>query len=326
MMKNLKIIANKLMIWTLVLLISTSCEKDSETDNIPVLTTGAITSINATYALSGGVITSDMGSTVTTRGVCWGTDQNPTINNNKTTDGDGAGTFTSELTSLLPNTTYYVRAYATNSSGTGYGGMISFTTQDGMVDADGNGYNIVTIGSQTWTVENLKTTKFNDGTPIPLVTESAAWSNSTSPGYCWYDNDEEANKNTYGAIYNWYTVNTLDICPDGWHVPSDTEWAVLIDFLGGVSIAGGKLKESGNLHWENPNTGATNEFNFSALPAGYRSINGIFSNIKKNGYWWSSSEAGTLGGWARSVSYQNPFVIRGDDNRPTGFSVRCVKD
>jgi uncharacterized protein (TIGR02145 family) len=325
-MKNKKISTWKLMIMALALIVATSCKKDEENENIPVLTTSEVSNITAILAQSGGVITSDMGSTVTARGVCWATSQNPTINDNKTTDGDGAGTFTSQITGLLPNTTYYARAYATNSNGTGYGGIMSFTTLDGVVDGDGNGYNIITIGSQTWMAENLKTTKFNEGTSIPLVTETTSWANLTSPGFCWYDNDEEANKNKYGAIYNWYAVNTLNMCPTGWHVPTDAEWATLINFLGGATVAGGKLKETGTLHWEHPNTGATNEFNFTALPAGYRNINGIFSNLIKNGYWWSSSEAGALGGWARSVSHQNAFVTRGDDNRTTGFSVRCVKD
>ena len=140
-------------------------------------------------------------------------------------------------------TTYYVRAYATNDAGTGYGMAMSLKTLDGINDIDGNAYNKVTIGRQTWLVENLRTTKYNDGTLIPLVQDNTAWSNLITPGYCWFDNDEVANKNPYGALYNWYAVNTGKLCPSGWHVPTDTEWTTLIDNLGGLDVAGGKLKE-----------------------------------------------------------------------------------
>ena len=173
--------------------------------------------------------------------------------NSKTTDGSGTGTFTSSITGLTAGTTYYVRAYATNSAGTGYGNDISFTTQQGGVgnvtDDDGNVYHSVTIGTQVWMVENLKTTKYNDGTSIPLVTDATDWHNLLTPGYCWNNNDEATYKATYGALYNWYTVNTGNLCPTGWHVPGDAEWTTLTTYLGGEDVAGGKLKEVGITHW-----------------------------------------------------------------------------
>jgi len=129
------------------------------------------------------------------------------------------------------------------------------TTAGKVTDIDGNVYDTVKIGTQIWIIENLKTTKYNDGTSIPMVTDSAAWINLTTPGYCWHKNTSASYKNTYGALYNWYAVNTGKLAPKGWHVPSDAEWTTLITYLGGDSIAGGKMKETGMSHWFSPNTG-----------------------------------------------------------------------
>jgi uncharacterized protein (TIGR02145 family) len=195
-----------------------------------------------------------------------------------------------------------------------------------VTDIDGNVYHIITIGTQEWLVENLKTTRYNDGTPIPLVTDSTGWANLTTPGYCWYNNDA-ANKDIYGAIYNWYTVNTGILAPTGCHVPTDAEWTTLTTFLGGESIAGGKLKETGTTHWQSPNTGATNESGFTALPGGHRDINGTFSAMGTDGYWWSSTEYGTTGKvWYRNMNYNYPGVVTVSNNKKNGQSVRCVKD
>ncbi len=160
------------------------------------------------------------------------------------------------------------------------------TPSDTVTDIDGNVYHTVTIGTQVWLVENLKTTRYNDGTSIPLVTDSAAWSNADTSAYCWYNNDI-ANKNTYGALYNWFTVNTGKLAIAGWHIPTDAEWTTLTDYLGGESIAGGKLKETGTTHWRSPNAGATNESGFTALPGGHRDVNGTFSAMGDDGFWWS---------------------------------------
>jgi uncharacterized protein (TIGR02145 family) len=193
-------------------------------------------------------------------------------------------------------------------------------------DIDGNIYSTVTIGTQVWMVENLKTTKYNDGTPIPWVTDSAAWSNLTTPGYCWYNNDA-ANKNTYGALYNWFTINTGKLAPVGWHVPSDTEWKTLTTFLGSENIAGGKLKETGLIHWRSPNAEATNESGFTALPGGHRDINGTFSVMGDDGYWWSATEYSTTGKvWYRNMNYNYAGVVSVSNNKINGHSVRCLKD
>ena len=132
-------------------------------------------------------------------------------------------------------------------------------------DIDGNIYHTVTIGNQVWMVENLKTTRYNDGTAIPNVTDSSVWSKLSTPAYCWYNNDASSYKATYGALYNWYAVNVQKLCPKGWHVASNAEFYALNSFLDGEC---GKLKEAGTIHWYSPNKGATNETGFTALPGG----------------------------------------------------------
>ena len=185
----------------------------------------------------------------------------------------------------------------------------------------------VRIGTQIWMAENLKTTRFNTGLSIPLVPDSATWSALKAPGYCWYNNDSITNKNTYGALYDWYAVQTGDLAPKGWHVPTDSEWTVLTTYLGGTSLAGGPLKEAGTLHWSSPNTGAKNTTGFSALPGGYRGAIGPFTDSGTYGIWWSSTAYNTLYAWYRNMSYDGVTVTPTYyDYYNDGFSVRCVKD
>jgi len=194
-----------------------------------------------------------------------------------------------------------------------------------ITDIDGNNYNIVTIGTQIWMAENLKTSKYNDGASIPLVTGSSAWFNLTTPGYCWYDNDAATYKNTYGALYNWYTVDYGMLCPTGWHVPTDAEWTTLENYLGGSSVAGGKLKA--NTQWDSPNTGATNESGFTALPGGCRFGDGAFSNTGKIGFWWSATREDIENFPVNRIMEYNFSNVFSEPNYESyGFSVRCIKD
>lgn len=229
---------------------------------------------------------------------------------------------------LALNTTYYWKIIAKDTQDKEITGDIwSFkTANDTVSDIDGNIYPILTIGNQTWMTENLRTTKYNNGTAIPLVTDNTAWSNLQTPAYCWYNNDQATNSNTYGALYNWITVNTSNLCPSGWHVPSDSEWTELTDYLGGESVAGGKLKETGTTHWNSPNEGATNETGFTALPGGHRYCYGSFYLIGDNGSWWSATECYQGYDWYRDVDFGSSSVYRGSGNVRNGFSVRCVRD
>jgi len=196
-----------------------------------------------------------------------------------------------------------------------------------VTDIDGNIYITTKIGNQWWMAENLKVTHYRNGEAIPNVTDDTQWINLTTGAYCNYNNDS-TNVHTYGRLYNWYAVDdSRNIAPEGWHVPTDGEWQTLIDYLGGSSVAGGKLKESGITHWNSPNTGATNETGFSALPGGYRSgSSGAFGHIGINAYFWSSTEYGSSFAWFRNLGYGGSGMYRGNFDERGGFSVRCVRD
>ncbi len=195
-----------------------------------------------------------------------------------------------------------------------------------VTDIDGNVYQTVTIGEQVWMMENLKVTHYRNGDPIPNVTDNGAWGGLSTGAYCNYDNDEHKVA-TYGRLYNWYAVDdSRNIAPDGWHIPSDDEMQTLADYLGGYDVAGGKLKEIGTTHWLSPNTGATNESGFTALPSGSRYLNGSFHNIGYGTYFWSSIESNSEYAWSRSLYHYLSEFYRNDINKHAGYSVRCVRD
>jgi uncharacterized protein (TIGR02145 family) len=186
-------------------------------------------------------------------------------------------------------------------------------------DIDGNVYKTVTIGTQTWMAENLKTTKLNDGTPIPLVSVYDEWQALSTSGYSWYENNSTS-KNSYGALYNWYALNTGKLCPTGWHTPTDDEWTTLTNYYGVEEIAGGKLKEKGTTHWQEPNEGG-----FTALPGGHRGFNGGYGDQGDFGYWWSSTESNITEAWYRIIGFRESNIQRLSFGRKnTGYSVRCV--
>ncbi|MCF6170330.1 MAG: fibrobacter succinogenes major paralogous domain-containing protein [Bacteroidales bacterium] len=197
---------------------------------------------------------------------------------------------------------------------------------DPIADIDGHIYNTVVIGSQCWMAENLTTIKYNDGTGIPLVTDDSTWVSISTPAYSWYNNDSATYGPVYGALYNWYAVNTGKLCPTGWHVPTDAEWSTLTTYLGGLSVAGGKLKETGTTHWDPPNTDATNETGFTALPGGKRSFNsGVFGYLRAYGYWWTSTPY-SPNAWYRQMYKDTGKVIKNYFEKREGYSVRCLKN
>lgn len=315
----------------------------------PHVTTIPVNIISQSAASCGGNVTSDGGAPVIARGVCWNTIGAPTISDNKTTNGTGMGTFTSNLTGLTANILYYVRAYATNSKGTSYGTQIIFkTNSEGgsvtLTDVEGNVYRTVTIGTQVWMAENLKTTKYWDGTSIPVVIDYSAWQILTTGACCWYNNDV-GNKSTYGALYNYFaTVDSRKLCPAGWHVPTDAEWTTLENYLiangynyDGTSTGnkiGKSLAETTNWYTSSVagSVGNTdypayrNKTGFSALPGGYRSAND-YATSGFSGSWWSSSERYSLGNaWFRNISWDHVNFIRFDNLKICGMSVRCLRD
>jgi uncharacterized protein (TIGR02145 family) len=198
---------------------------------------------------------------------------------------------------------------------------------EGVEDIDGNCYETIQIGEQVWMAENLKVTHYNDGSEIPNITNNGDWSGLSTGAYGDYDNNP-TNSETYGRLYNWYTVDdSRGLCMEGWHVPSDEEYTVLKDYLGGGEVAGGKMKETGTEHWNSPNTGATNESGFTALPAGYRYSNyGVYYGVGNYGYFWSSSEYDSDDAWTRSLYYGSSNVFRYNYGKQSGFSIRCLKN
>lgn len=197
---------------------------------------------------------------------------------------------------------------------------------DPVTDTEGNTYKTVKIGTQIWMAENLKTTRFNDGTAIPLITDTTAWANLSTPGYCWYSNDETSYKNLYGALYNGYAVSDSNLCPTGWHVPSREEWQQLRTFLGDSITGGGKLKEAGTNHWLSPNKGATNSSGFTALPTGFRYFEGSFASVLSFTCIWSSTGTGTYDQWYIGLYSREATFIMDHRIKTFGFSVRCIMD
>jgi uncharacterized protein (TIGR02145 family) len=302
------------------------------------ITTSGVSAITTTTAMCGGIVTNDGGAFVTERGICWSNSYEPTISiSTKTIDGTGTGDFTSSITGLTPNTTYFVRAYATNSVGTTYGVERSFTTAFPPIypitDIDGNTYQTVRICNQVWTTSNLKVSRYRNGDIIPQVTSNVQWASLTTGAWCYYNNDPTT-ESTYGRLYNWYAVtDPRGLAPVGFHIPSSSEFNELKTCAG--NNGGGKLKEAGTAHWTSPNlalntgcmtctTPANNSLGFSALPTQERWENGGFStwNFGKYAFFWGSSDGVNL-----TLKNEDPHIyISTSYPKKYGFSVRCVRD
>ena len=295
----------------------------------PAVTTTNITGLTATGATSGGNVTVEGSSAVTARGVCWNTSGNPTVSGLHTSDGGGGGSFTSQLTELSPSTTYYVKAYSTNSYGTSYGNQVDFTTPlEVITDYDGNIYQSVQIGTQVWLSSNLNTTHYRNGVEITNITDQDLWANLGIGAYC-NSNNEVGSALIYGHLYNWFAVNdNRKICPAGWHVPDDTEWNVLMSYLNGQYNAGGPMKETGYTHWEMPNTVATNSSGFTGLPGGLRDNYGWFTDPGTLGTFWSTTVNANYSNYAntRDLKYDNGYAMFNAHYKTYGCSVRCLKD
>ena len=317
----------------------------------PPIVVTVINSFSVTTATVGGTVINDGGSSVIDRGVCWSTMQNPTISDNYTTDGNGMGLFTSSLTGLQPNTTYFVRAYAINSTGIGYGETMRFITKSDttvdwqqctaepfVTDYDGNVYNTVQIGSQCWTKENLRCTHYDNGLAI---NQGNIYSDSIK---CYYYPGQLVE---YGYLYNWAAVkgpntntNNQGICPSGWHVPSNNEWTQLTQYLENQSqylCNNNNINKAKSLasaiDWINSTTpcavgnnlSENNATGFSALPAGSVGITG-YGYFGERACFWSSTENNSTTANYRSIDYNYTYVNNGMAVKRQGFSVRCLRD
>ena len=332
---NLRIKLYILLLAVILGMLAGGCSKDTAISP-PVIVSFLVSEISANSAVCGGEITSDGGSAITARGVCWSIVKHPVASGMRTLDGSGTGIFTSSIKGLTPSRQYFVRPYASNAAGTAYGMEMIFSTINAELvsDADGNLYHNITLGTQTWLTEDLKTTLYNDNLPIPEISIASTWSALTTDAYCWFNNDSAANKDTYGALYNWYTVNTGKLCPAGWHVPSDSEWKTLEMFIGltqaeadGTGFRGvyidNQLKTTAG--WNNKGNGV-NSFGFSAMPGGVRNGDGTFDALGYGNNWWSSSGYDNNTAWKRGMYYFSSGVFRGFYNKQNGYSVRCLKD
>ena len=191
-----------------------------------------------------------------------------------------------------------------------------------ITDIDGNIYKTVVIGRQEWMAENLRTIRFTDGTIIPGITDMTEWVRTDSPAYSWYDNDM-ANREFFGGLYNWHAVKTNKLCPTGWRVPSDNDWSLLSSF---IDSNGGALKEVGTTHWVSPNTGATDLYGFTALPAGVRNDNGQFYLLGEETIFWSITEYSVYSAWTQKLRHDSSLFVRIHNGKNGGYSVRCIKD
>lgn len=210
-------------------------------------------------------------------------------------------------------------------NGTKWVGLSDLGSISGCIDYDGNAYPTFMIGTQEWMGENLRVTHYRNGDAIPNVTDNTTWAGLTSGAHCWYNNDPSVNAK-YDILYNWFTISdNRNLCPVGWHVPSDAEWTMLITYLGGEVVAGGKMKSVSAL-WNSPNTDATNNSGFSGLPGGGRYSSGIFNLIGYYGYWWSATENNASNAWGRYLFYNSSDVNHGNYSKTYGFNVRCVRD
>jgi uncharacterized protein (TIGR02145 family) len=300
---------------------------------LPTVTTTDVTEITTTSALCGGELLSSGEGSVSFHGLCWSTTPFPTVSDERTSHGPLSGSFKSRITGLTLGTTYYVRAYATNENGTSYGNQKTFTTYNAWVsDVDGNRYHFVTIGTQIWMTENLRTTRYSNGdligTTLPATLDISA---QTAPKYQWaYDGDESIAA-VYGRLYTWYAaIDSRNICPSGWHVPSFTEWETLINYLGGYdnSSTTDKLREVGTTHWNSNFPQTNNSSGFTALPNGFRKKTGEFTLLGIMGSSLSSGEwpyDNALGMSGLNLTIHNNYLSKGGFEKGGGSGVRCIK-
>jgi uncharacterized protein (TIGR02145 family) len=308
----------RFIFFLILIFIFLGCKKsDSKTS----ITISSISDITATGVTIVGDLVIDNSVSVISTGICWSKLPKPVYADAKISIGKEPGRFTGVIKGLDVSTKYYVRAYVVTNLATIYGNELSFTTEEKfkkIVDIrDGKSYRIVEIGSQTWFAENLRY-----GGSIPEIKDYNLWSDTSQPAWCYLFNNP-SNDSVYGKLYNWYAVEEGNVCPSGWHVPSDAEWTILTNYLDGSNVAGSKMKSTDG--WGGDNFSGNNESGFSALPGGGRDYFSSF--YYKNGFWWSSTESdGGYSAWYRSIYNQEIIVNRFYGMKNSGFSVRCIKD
>lgn len=336
----------KILIFAFISALFIGCSSSDDSGGIPAenlfkVDTYAVTNVGYESATVFGTFGPQFQTSVSGYGICYGLSANPTIAGNHTVESNFdavSGTFSSNLPSLFQNTTYYVRAYGTTTDGTVYGDQLTFSTSGqlytnagAVVDGDGNSYTSIVINGKQWMKENLNVSKYRNGDIIPEVTDIEQWDTLTTGAWCYYANDT-ANGTVYGKLYNWYAVNDpRGLAPNGWHIPTDPEWTSLTAFLGGASVAGSKMKDTGSL-WTANSPAATNQSGFSATPGGFGYITLTYSppdqpfqGVGAAAYWWSSTSSSATTAYSVDVRGGNA-VGRSSVRKKAGISVRCVKN
>lgn len=270
-------------------------------------------------------ISSDGGGQILAKGIVYSTHILPTILDNTLMRGPDTGSFTGTISGLLSNTLYYIRAFATNESGTRYSNQISENTSLMATDVDGNVYPGIKIGTQTWLSKNLNVSKYQNLDSIEEIKVSNIWSGLTGGAWAFTENSSSYEE-IYGKLYNWFAVSDQrKLCPQGWKIPSDEDWTILTDFLGGLDVAGGKLKSTGISIWQIPNNWANNLSYFSGLPGGYRDETGQFLGLGYYGLWWSSTSDGT-NALSRYVYNEFNYASKDSSNKNHGLAIRCLME
>jgi uncharacterized protein (TIGR02145 family) len=270
-------------------------------------------------------VLSDGGGHIISKGIVYGTQMLPTLLDQSIINGTANVAFEGTITELLPNTPYYFRAFATNEQGTRYSNQLLENTTSLVTDVDGNIYQGVKIGTQIWLNKNLMVTKYQNRDTIYEVTPDGLWQNLLSGGWSNIDNTADNNE-TYGKLYNWFAVSDeRKLCPQGWKIPSDEEWTILTSYLGGLDVAGGKLKSTGITFWGIPNAWANNLSFFTGLPSGYRDQLGVFFGVGYYAIWWTSTSNGAEA-WSRYVYNEFNYASKETLSKNQGLSIRCLSE
>ena len=342
--------------WMIIFLLIIHACQPIENEEPLHITTDAVSKISEdSYSISG-TLASIGTEEITQHGICSGELPLPELEGQAIQLGpvETTGSFSVVVSGLDANKTYHTRAFVVSNSVPIYANEKTFITEpdveNRLIDINGNIYRTVEIGEQTWMAENLKATKYADGTPIPHVESHAEWFdfNRESMGYCWYDNLIALGYGN-GALYSWPAITrrsdpsdlnpsgTQGVCPEGWHLPSDSEWKELeinlgmseedLDKIGWRGIEeGGKLKHAGTQSWQSPNLGATSETGFDALPGGYRHGSAEYIGIRSTARFWTASKNGYSYGWYRRLDFDHSSINRNFTGVYSGLSVRCLKD
>jgi len=315
----------RFIVFLMLIFMSLGCKKNDSKTNITI---SSISDITATEATIIGELVVNNSVLVISKGICWSKFPKPVYADSKISNGTDPGSFTGIITGLTSSTKYYVRAYVITKIDTFYSNDLSFTTEEmfkTITDTrDGQTYKTVKIGKQTWFAENLRYSG-----NLPEVKSDEEWKLQDKPAWCYWENKMNMNNLDtiiYGKLYNWYAVNESNVCPVGWHVPSDDEWNTLSNHLGGDSIAGQKMKNKIEGWIRSDDLLGRNESGFSAVGGGSRSAYGTFSWIIYFGYYWSSTEKNANYAWIRYLFYNRKSIDRVDVEKRTGLSIRCIKD